>query len=519
MAEAAPARAGSEHTEAAPAVASHGLVKQFGGTRALDGVDVTVGANEIHALIGENGAGKSTFLGIVAARIAPTSGSVAVFGEPHDHRHPRQARQAGIIAIYQELTIVPARSALHNVFLATPRRRGGAFMHDAAMRRRYHELSERLGVSIPPDTPARNLSVADQQSLEIMRALDTDARLMLLDEPTASLAPPEREALFRTMRELKRQGVTMVFVSHNLDEVLSVADAVTVFRNGSAVASGPVAAWTKERMVRQMLGHAEPVWSGAPATVRQTSGDEVLRAEGITVPKAVEGIDVRVSRGEVVGLGGLVGSGRTTVLRALAGLEPSSTGRIWIDGEERRWPRSPREALGYGIALVPEDRKDQGLVQGLSAMRNITLSDLRSVSRHGFVSRRLMRERARELAGAYGFDAARVEETTRNLSGGNQQKLLLARWAHRPPRVLLCDEPTRGIDVGAKEEILATLQRLAAGGLAVVVVSSELEEVVAISDRVTVLSEGRAVAELGAEQGGITVERILGAAFGLEEAA
>lgn len=501
-----------------PAVEAHALVKRYGGTLALSGVDVTVERGEIHALIGENGAGKSTFLGVLAGRVPPTSGSVSVFGRAHDFGDPRHARRAGVVAIYQELTIIPARSALHNVFLASPRRRAWVIMDESSMRHRFDELARRLGVAIDPDATARDLSVADQQSLEIMRALDAEARLVLFDEPTASLAPPEREALFRTMRELKRQGVTMVFVSHNLDEVLAIADTVTVFRDGAVVASGPRPAWNKQRMVREMLGHEEPEWGEQHArSTRTDTRGPVLRAAEVTTPGAIHPIDVSVSAGEILGIGGLVGSGRTSLLRALAGFERASTGRLWIDGEETRWPRSPRQALKSGIALVPEDRKQQGLIQGLSAMDNVTISDLGAVARHGLVSNRLMQQRAADLAAAYGFRRERIQETTSNLSGGNQQKLLLARWAHRPPRVLLCDEPTRGIDVGAKEEILKTLRRLATEGLALVVVSSELEEVVAISDRVLVLAEGRAVGELTGDSGEISVENILNAAFRLGE--
>jgi ABC-type sugar transport system ATPase subunit len=411
-----------------------------------------------------------------------------------------------------------------NVFLGQTLSRRGGLLSERAMRDRFDELCARLEVSIPADVPARRLSVADQQLLEIMRALQAQARIILFDEPTAPLAPPEREGLFRVMRDLRADGVTMLFVSHNLDEVLQLADAVTVFRDGRRTQSGPAAQQTKTSLIGAMLGDTghdavlASVAEGAGAVhQRRATRSEVLRVADVSVPGALAGAELTVHAGEIVGIGGLVGSGRSTLLRALAGLVRPHEGDMWIDGDPVRWPRTVRESLRHGIALLPEDRKDQGLVLSRSAMENITLAALGKVASGSVISERAMRRAAGDVAEPYGFDTARLAETTRNLSGGNQQKLLLARWAHRPPRVLLADEPTRGIDVGAKAEILETLRGLAAQGLAVVLVSSELEEIVAIADRVVVLSHGRHAGELDAAERPVTVKDILHVGFEVRE--
>jgi ABC-type sugar transport system ATPase subunit len=497
----------------APAIDARGIEKRFGGTLALKGVSVRVEPGTIHALVGENGAGKSTFLGVIAGRIKPTGGQVAIFGKPYDFGHPRQAHHLGIAAIYQELTIVPAMSTQANVFLGQMPSRGG-IVAAAEMKTAFAGLCRRLGVSIPLNQPAGRLSVADQQMLEIMRGVQSDAKLLLFDEPTTALAPPERMALFRIMRELREHGVTMMIVSHNLEEVLDIADDITVFREGKVAASAPCRDWTKAELVRAMIGRdlAPEDMSVRRAPPPRTAVPR-LSARGVSLPAALEGIDLDVHAGEIVGIGGLVGSGRSSLLRSLAGLEKLSRGELRIDGAPVGWPRTPRAALRAGIALVPEDRKTQGLVLGMNAMSNITMAGLADVSRFGVISDRAMNRQARGVAREFGFAEERVTTIVRNLSGGNQQKVLLGKWRHHRPKVLLVDEPTRGIDIGAKADILETLRRLAKDGLAIVMVSSELEEVVAASDRVLVLSEGRLAASLSPEAAAISVQDILNAAF------
>jgi len=440
------------------------------------------------------------------------------------------------VAIYQELTIVPALSPQANVFLASPMARQG-FLREREMRSRYEALCKELDVRPAPNgIPAGHLSVADQQLLEIMRALVSDAQVILFDEPTASLALHEREVLLALLDRLRSNGVTLVLVSHNLDEVLEISDTVTVFREGRICARGPRAEWDKPRIVREMLGEQAgerlaremledvPAQSAAEPTAEQavqrtrpgTDVEPFLRVEGLTVPGAVENVELEVRAGEIVGLGGLVGSGRTTVLRALAGLERRATGTLHVDGKQTGIPRTVRAARKLGIALLPEDRKGEGLVMALDAMTNISLADLGAASRFGFLSKRRLARHVDEVTEAYGIAANRVGDAAGNLSGGNQQKLLLARWGLSRPRLLLADEPTRGIDIGAKAEIMTSLEQMADEGAGIVVVSSELEEVCAISDRVAVLAEGRLVGQLDRQEGDITPNRIMNNAFGLE---
>jgi len=513
-------RDGESRLDGSPAVICEGIDKRFGHTHALKNISLQIGEGGIHAFVGENGAGKSTLLGVMAGRVAPSHGRVQAFGSELTLGDPRASRAAGIVAIYQELTIVPALSVRANVFLGQTLSRRGV-LSEGAMNERFEELSEQMNVELDPDARAGSLSVADQQLVEIMRALQAEARMILFDEPTAPLAPAERGGLFRVMKELRSRGNTLIFVSHNLEEVLDISDSVTVFRDGRLRVTRPAAEWTKTDLVQEMLGgHLQggAREGGDGAAQRRLPGEApAVRAQGISIPGTLHDVDITIDRGEIVGVAGLVGSGRTSLLRALAGLAPKASGSLWIGGKQVPWPRSIRDALRYGIALVPEDRKRDGLVPGLSAMDNVTLSSLAAVSRKGWISARRMRAAAATAAEQFGFDPKRLDDEARNLSGGNQQKLLLARWAHSRPTVLLADEPTRGIDVGAKEEIMNTLRGFAAQGVGVVVVSSELEEIVAIADRIVVLSRGRAVAKFDDSRQQIGEREILHAAFNLEE--
>lgn len=498
--------------ETSHAVLCEDVTKDFGATRALGGVSITVRSGTIHALVGENGAGKSTLLGVIAGRVAPTSGTVSILGDSTPVPDPRAARDRGVVSIYQELTTVPALSAAANVFLGQPVHRLG-ILSERAMRAQFTTLCERLQIKIDPGTPAGQLSVADQQLLEIMRAIVADARIVLFDEPTASLAESEREALFRLMRDLRKEGVTMIFVSHNLDEVLDISDDITVFRNGRVQAAGPVEQWTKSLLVERMLGEAK-VWERAPRIIpKSSSTSPLLSVRGLTVPGVLAQLDLDVRPGEIVGIAGLVGSGRTTLLRSIAGLEKVTHGEMRLDGAPARWPRSVREARRLGVALVPEDRKLQGLVLGATAAENIVMVDYQQVARWGVTSTRTTQKAAKAAAERFGFSSARINEQVRNLSGGNQQKVLLSRWSYTRPRLLLVDEPTRGIDIGAKQEIIDTLRSLADSGVGIMVVSSELEEVIAVSDRVMVLANHRIVAELRPSEHAVTVAELLHYAF------
>lgn len=508
--------------------------KRFGATQALRNINLELQGGQIHALVGENGAGKSTCLGLLAGRISPSSGTISVFGNEIDYGHPRACRQAGVAAIYQELTVIPTLSPQANVFLSEPLARRGV-LSEREMRERYVRLCARVGVAAAPRTVrAGELSIAEQQLLEIMRALVSEAKVILFDEPTAALALVEREALLKLMTELRGQGKTLVFVSHNLDEVMQVSDTVSVFRDGQLVASRPTRGWTKTTLVQSMLGEKarasvlqemlDDAGATDPPHTQQTgraSSDTtpLLAGEGITVPGAIRNLGFELRGGEVLGLGGLVGSGRTTLLRVLAGVEPRSTGRLWLDGREVPLPRSVRQSRRLGIGFIPEDRKGAGLLLRMSAMDNIVLSDLHGVARHGFLSRQTMAGASSAAAAQMGFARERIRELAAHLSGGNQQKLLLARWFHSLPRILLADEPTRGIDIGAKGEITDALQGMASDGLGIVLVSSDLEEVCAIADRVLVLSEGQAAGVLDRTQAPMTAHDVLRLAFGVRDLA
>jgi ABC-type sugar transport system ATPase subunit len=490
-----------------------GLSKRFEGTVALDDVFLSIERGHIHSLVGENGAGKSTLLGIMSGRVVPSAGKLEVFSQPLHFGQPHVSREQGIVAIYQELTMVPALTAQANVFLG--QERGfGPLLSEREMRRVFLKLCDDLDVTIVPTAPARDLPIAQQQILEIMRGIAADARVMLLDEPTAALSEQERDSALRLIRRLKAQGVTVVFVSHHLDEVLAVSDRISVLRNGRLVETRDCSDWTKQELVRSMLGRDV---EARHKRRREISGGVALRALNVTVPGAISGVSFEVHAGEIIGLGGLVGSGRTTLLRAIAGLESTSTGRLWIDDCEVPWPRTPRHALRHGIAMVPEDRKRQGLILGMSVADNVTLTDLTSVSRLGVIARRRQRDLAARLVERFGVRRELVSAPARSLSGGNQQRILLAKWLHRAPRVLLADEPTRGVDVGAKADVLASLEGLAEAGIAVVMASSELEEVLEVSDRVVVLADGRSVAELDNQRGQLSVSDVLHRAFSVTD--
>ncbi|WP_440708918.1 sugar ABC transporter ATP-binding protein [Herbiconiux sp. YIM B11900] len=492
---------------AVPALAVRGLRKSYPGVRAVDGVSLTVGAGRVHGLVGENGAGKSTLMKMIAGAIAEDEGEILVWGVPVGGGDPKRSSAAGVATIYQELTIVPDMTAQSNVLLGRlPTRFGIVDRRRAAAR--YRAAAEAVGTAVPASALAGTLSTAAQQLLEIMRAVDSGHRLVMMDEPTASLGPEDIAHLHEVIRGLKAEGCGIVYVSHDLDAVLEVCDEVTVLREGAVVESRPADAWTKPGLIRAMLGGVELEQIAAP---RESGplGEPLLEVRDLRAP-GVSLDHLRVHAGEIVGLAGLVGSGRTRLLRALAGADPVDGGAMALDGRTVRWPASPTTGTRLGIALAPEDRKAQGLVLDRPAAWNVALGRFGTASRGGPVRLSRLTRWARAGASAVGFSPERLRGAAGELSGGNQQKLVLARWLSRPVRCLLLDEPTRGIDIGAKAQIFETTRRIAAEGRAVVWSSSDLDEVVSHSDRVLVVASGRVVAELPA---GCSVHQVLEIAF------
>jgi ABC-type sugar transport system ATPase subunit len=491
-----------------------GLTKKYGHFFANTNIDIEVAAGEVHSLVGQNGAGKSTLLGILSGRTTPTSGNVMIFGHELHYGEPRSSSKLGIATIYQELTIAPNISALENVFMGQLISRNG-FSSVTKMKERYKELCGVMGVDIPPMTIAGELSMADQQILEIMRGLYRDARILILDEPTASLDAPERKSLLRTIKSLRKKGITIIYVSHHLEEVLEISDNITVLKNGEKVATEPRDYWTKEAMVSAMMGKEMGLdiiqTIAEEASYDYALGEEVLRASHVTIPNVIDQINLTVRSGEIVGIGGLVGSGRTEFVRALSGLEPHSSGQMWMEGKQVKWPKNPRTSISYGIALSPEDRKHQGLVLGLSCQDNINMVNFGKVNKFGLYDTKSASSIATQLGDRFGLTRP-IQTLCKNLSGGNQQKVLLSKVCNLKPKVLLVDEPTRGIDIGGKFEVLKILKKLANEGMAIVIISSELEEIVAVSDRVIVFSKGRLVKELN-DKDEISVVNILHNAF------
>lgn len=478
---------------APPALEVTGLTKSYPGVSALKGVSLSVCIGQVHGLVGENGAGKSTLLKSIAGAVQFDSGSVKVFGTDLAGGNPRQAAESGLSMIYQELTIVPELSAAANVHLgSTPRRFG--VVDRRQVDRQFRAAAARIGLHVPPNAKAGELSTAHQQLLEVMRAIVSERRLVIMDEPTASLGSEDIRRLHDVIIELKATDHAMVYVSHDLDAVLDICDVITVMREGQVVSTGPAGRWSKTELIRAMLGDAE-FGSAAGAERVRGEGKIALAVRGLRGPGVLlESLDVRA--GEIIGIAGLVGSGRSRLLRSLAGDLAVDEGTCEVNGRSQRWPDSPAKAWRLGVAMAPEDRKLQGLVLGQSAAWNVALGAFAAAAGRGPVTLKRIRDGVREAATAMAFSSKRLLAPAGTLSGGNQQKLMLARLMNRPLRVLLLDEPTRGIDIGAKAHVFAAMRQIAESGRAVVWCSSEIEEVLEHSDRILVVASGQVIDEV-----------------------
>jgi len=474
-----------------------GIVKRFPGVLALGGVDLDVRAGEVHCLLGQNGAGKSTLIKVLAAAYQPDEGEITWDGEAVRLSTPVAAMRRGISTIYQELDLVPGLTVTENIFLGHELSRGG-FTRRGEATQQARALLARLGhAEISPHRMVGDLSPAGQQIVSMARALSHHTRLLILDEPSAVLDKEEVRNLFRVIRGLTDEGVAVVYISHRLEEIREIGDRITVLKDGVTVATGlPARDTPTAELIRLMTGRSiEYVFPPRPASTPTAAAPEepVLEVSGLSGDRFRD-VNLRVHAGEIVGLAGLVGSGRSEILETVYGARRASAGTVTVDG--RRLPRgSVRAAVAAGLGLAPEERKSQGLLLDQSVYRNITVSSLRRFSRGGFLDFGGERRAAEELSRSLDVRPAGVDRPVGNLSGGNQQKVVLARWLLRECRVLLFDEPTRGVDVGARTEIYALIRRLADQGVAVVVVSSEVEEVLGLADRVLVVREGAVVHE------------------------
>lgn len=482
------------------------VVKSFGAVVALRSGSLRMESGSIHALIGENGAGKSTLVKIVAGLYRRDAGEFRLNGEEVDFTSTAQSKAAGIAVIYQEPTLFPDLSVTENVFMG--RQPIGRFgrIDRKAMRREVESLFLRLGVRIDPDRPAEGLSIADQQVIEIAKAVSLDARVLIMDEPTAALSGVEVDRLFAIARSLRDEGRALLFISHRFDEVFDLCDVVTVMRDGAYIDTTPIADTTVDELVRQMVGRdVTDLFPKLEAEI----GEPLLKVEGLSSAGVFHDISFDVRAGEIVGLAGLVGAGRSEVARAVFGVDGYDSGSVTLEGRPVR-KGDPARAMLQGLALVPEDRRKQGLVLESSVARNITLAIRNQLARAGIITSGFENRAARVWASRLEVKASALSTVAATLSGGNQQKVVLGKWLATEPRVLIVDEPTRGIDVGTKAEVHRLLSELAGRGIGILMISSELPEVLGMADRVLVMREGRITAEI--DRADATSENVMFAA-------
>ncbi|GGQ30375.1 rhamnose transport system ATP-binding protein [Actinomadura coerulea] len=497
---------------APPTLALVNVSKSFGAVRALQGVTLELHAGEVHALAGENGAGKSTVVKTFAGVHRPDAGEVRVDGEPVAFNGPADAQAAGVAVIYQEPTLFPDLSVAENIFMGRQPRGALGRIDRRAMHAETARLFDRLGVALDPQQPARGLSIADQQVVEIAKAISRDARVLIMDEPTAALTGQEVARLFAVTRSLQEHGCAVLFISHRLEEIFEICRRVTTLRDGTYVGTDMVADITPDDLVRRMVGRdLDALYPKQDVT----PGEVALKVSRLTREGAFTDVSFEVRRGEIVALAGLVGAGRSEVARAVFGVDRWDAGTVEVGG--RALPAgSPTAAMSAGLALVPEDRRQQGLVMDMSIERNMGLTQLKALRREtgrgGLISRKVERDRAADWGLRLQLKYSRLSDAVGVLSGGNQQKVVLAKWLATEPAVLIVDEPTRGIDVGTKAEVHRLLSELAAQDLAVLMISSDLPEVLGMADRILVMHEGRLTAQIA--RADATEESVMAAATG-----
>jgi rhamnose transport system ATP-binding protein len=486
-----------------------GITKSFAGVQALKGVSFELRPGEVHALIGENGAGKSTLVKVITGAHRPDAGALTVNRHPIAHNDPTTAKRLGVAVIYQQPALFPDLTVAENIALRLESSRGWRLIRWGDRRRRAADLLARVGANVHPDAVVRDLTMPQQQLVEIAGALGADAKVLILDEPTASLSDREVDNLFRVIADLKSHGVGMIYISHRLEELSRVADRVTVLRDGAYVGTHAMSAVDRAELIRLMVGRSvEAVFPKVDVPI----GDVVLETRDLScAASGVRDVHLTVRAGEILGLAGLVGAGRTELARVLFGLTPADAGQILLRGVPVEINR-PATAVRHGIAYVPEDRRRHGVILDMPVAANTTLAVLRKIASAGFLRGRRERDIASTFVQRLGVKTRSIKSPVGNLSGGNQQKVALARWLATDPAVIILDEPTQGVDVGAKSEIHRLMGELAARGLAIIMISSELPEVLGMSDRIAVLHGGRIVGEL--PRAGATQEKILELALG-----
>jgi len=484
-----------------------GIRKGFPGVVALDGVDFDLRPGEVHVLLGENGAGKSTFVRILSGATTRDAGTIEVAGREVEIGSPRRAQDLGISAIYQEFNLVPDLTAAQNIFLGREPARGGV-IDRGKLNGDARALLEGLGVRLDPGTPVRSLGVAQQQMVEVAKALSTQARVLIMDEPTSALTESEIRELFAAMRRLTARGVGIIYISHRMEEIAQVGSRVTVFRDGRHVGTVDAASASVPSLIKMMAGRE--LTEHFPRR-RTPPGGELLRVENLVRGKRLRGVSLALRAGEVVGIAGLLGAGRTELARAIVGADRPDSGRVVIQGQEVR-ARGPADAIRRGVGFLPEDRKTQGLVLGLAVHSNLGLPSAHRLSRMGVLDGAALAASAQRWVDDLRIKTPSLAQLVGLLSGGNQQKVVLGKWLATGAQILILDEPTRGIDVGARMEIYELMNRLTEAGVGILMISSDLPEVLGMSDRVLVMREGRVAAELLAADA--TQERVLGFALG-----
>ncbi|CAB3680512.1 sugar ABC transporter ATP-binding protein [Paraburkholderia rhynchosiae] len=489
-----------------PLISVKKLSKSFPGVRALHDVQFELVAGEVHALMGENGAGKSTLMKILAGVYTRDSGEILYGGQPVEFLSPRDAQAMGVGIIHQELQLMNHLSVAQNMFIGRePRGRLGLFLDEDKLNAQAHEILARMHVSLDPRAVVGDLTVASQQMVEIAKALSFDSRVLIMDEPTSALNDAEIAELFRIIRELKGRGVGIVYISHKMDELKQIADRVTVLRDGEYVATVAAADTSVEAIIGMMVGRT--LTDAAPSSRAAAQGDIALEVRNLNAGPLVRDVSFTLRKGEILGFAGLMGAGRTEVARAVFGADPVESGEIFVKGAKAAI-RTPSHAVAHGIGYLSEDRKRFGLATGMDVESNIVMSNLRNfLSLNFFLRRARMRRRATHFINLLAIRTPSAAQEVRLLSGGNQQKIVIAKWLERDCDVLFFDEPTRGIDIGAKSEIYKLLRALADEGKAIVMISSELPEILRMSDRIVVMCEGRITGELSA--GEATQERIM----------